>query len=185
MFRKGRKRGDKVFDNSYNEGTLNNFNDNEIVIDEYYRKKYLDREFNMENNFRIDELSEIIYGIIKNSNFSYILKDKKIIKKIVPELLIFVLAKLEEKESKHFTLTEKFFVMCNVLDLKENVVYDNLPEMYKNMALDEIKTYTNIKRKVKSKVWDISIDYDDSVEVDNPDEDDDESSMFDDAMPGM
>lgn len=146
MFGKGRKKGDKVFDNAYNQGTLENINDSDIEIDAYYRKKYLESEYNMGSSYRLEDLSAIVYDLIKaNERFAFILKDKKIIKKIVSEVLQYLLEELDGVED--YTFADKFFVICNVLDLKGNVVYENLPIMYQDIALEETMNYMNVLNK--------------------------------------
>lgn len=158
--KKGRKRGDKIFDNSYNTGALDNIDDSDIEIDPYYRKKYLDSEYNMETTYRLEELSDIVYNLVKdNDRFAFILQKKKIIKKIVSEVLQYLLEHLDELEDYKFS--EKFFVICNVLDLKAKVVYDNLPIMYRDIALDETMEYINVINQNKKTSFEKTLEEDD------------------------
>ena len=140
------RKTDKIFGNSFNEGLIGNVNTDVIVIDEFYKRSMLNSEYDPDSSYMLDKLSDIVYGYIKESKYRFILRDKKIIKKIVPELLIFILEKFEDNEDVviDYTFPEMFMVLCMVLDLKGNVVYDNLPTSFKDDANDSLKNYISV-----------------------------------------
>ena len=162
----GRKRGDKIFDNKYNTGSLGKVSDEEIKIDSYYQKKYLDSEYNMENNYKLVDLTDKVYDLIeKNDRFSFILKEKKVIKKIVPDMLVYILTELEEYDE--FRFSEKFFVICNVLDIKETIVYDSLPIQYRDIAIQETMEYVDVVKRSQKESMDIFVE---NENIDDPDD---------------
>lgn len=139
---------DKVFDNNYNTGNLDNFSTEEIVLSETYRRTFLKQEYDSDTNHRLKELSEELYTFIKKSVFEKILDDKKLVKRAVPEILEYLLPFLDKKTS--FTFAEKFYVICDLLNIKENIIYENLPVEYQDIALREIKEYSKLEKRTDS-----------------------------------
>lgn len=138
-------RKDKIFDNSFNEGTLNKVSDAQIQVDSFYKASYLQGEYDPEKFIQLEKLVEHVHKLIEDSeDFKGILKNKKIIKKLVPEILEYLLVELD-KETQ-FTFTEKFYSICEILDIRESIIYEALPPYYKQVALKEISSYTSIKK---------------------------------------
>lgn len=137
---------DKIFDNSFNEGTLDVASDAPIQIDGFYKANYLQGEYDPEKFMRLEKLIEYVHELIENNeDFSGILKNKKIIKRLVPNILEFLLEKLDEETE--FSFTEKFFAICEILDIRESIIYESLPPYYKQVALKEISGYTSLKKQ--------------------------------------
>lgn len=137
---------DKIFDNSFNEGTLNISSDAPIQIDGFYKANYLQGEYDPEKFMRLEKLIQYVHELIENNpDFSGILKNKKIIKRIVPNILEFLLENLNDETE--FSFTEKFYAICEILDIRESIIYEALPSYYKQLALKEISGYTSIKKQ--------------------------------------
>jgi hypothetical protein len=140
---------DKVFDNNYNTGNLDDFSTEEIVLNEKYKKTFLNQEYNSDVDHRIKKLSAELYKYVEGSPFEKILTNKKLIKRAVPEVLEYILPFLDEYTT--YTFAERFFVICDLLnDVKETVIYENLPVDYKDTALKEIKDYSKLKKREDS-----------------------------------
>ena len=139
---------DKIFWNSFNEGTLNIVSDTPIEIDRFYRANYLEGEYESEKHIRLENLIKKVHSLIENNDdFSGILKNKKIIKKLIPNILEFLLDELHNETDISFT--EKFYAICEILDIRESIIYEALPPFYKQEALKEISKYTSIKKQEK------------------------------------
>lgn len=141
---------DKIFNNDYNSGSLNKINDDTIKINTMFKNTYLNKEYDMESEYRIDILNDVIYDIIKSNGYELILTGKKNIKKIIPELLNIIFKQIDGMDD--YTFAEKFSSICHVLDLNGNIVYDNLSVYYKQIALKESEKYTNIKNKIDDSI---------------------------------
>lgn len=141
---------DKIFDNDYNSGSLNKINDDNIQLDVVYKNTYLTKEYEMQSEYRLDILDDIVYQVIKDNGYEAILTGKKNIKKIIPDLLDIIFKKIDPIED--YTFAEKFSSICQVLDLKGNVVYDNLSVHYKQIALKESEKYTNIQNRIDKSI---------------------------------
>lgn len=145
------RKKDKVFDNNFNEGTLDNFNNQPIEIDMSYKNTYLHAENDMYNSHHLSELSEMVYSIIDKSEYSHILTQKKIVKKYIGGLLETIFDNLKVEG---YTFAEKFYVICEVIDLKESVIFENLPVSYKEEAIQESAKYSShIRDKEKYKLF--------------------------------
>jgi len=137
---------DKIFGNSFNEGTLNTVSDAPIQIDSFYKVNYLEGEYEPEKFIRLEQLIKHVYDLIEgNPDFTGILKNKKIIKRMVPDILEFLLNELYEETE--FSFTEKFYAICEILDIRESIIYEALPSYYKQIALTEISGYTSLKKQ--------------------------------------
>jgi hypothetical protein len=139
------RRPDKVFDNSYNTGELENISTESITLSETYKRTFLREEYESDSVHRIKNLSHDLYEYMKGSKFEPLLDNVKIIKGIIPEILQFVLPFLKEQEQ--YSFAEKFYVLCELLDVKEKLIYDELPTSFKDEALKEIGEYDNIQNK--------------------------------------
>jgi len=148
-----KKKHDKIFDNSYNAGTLDEFYNTPIVLNESYRKSYLYNEYNSEDNHRHTQLLEYLYDEIQKSEYKDIFNDrgvlkKKILKRSINEMLNFLLPLLDVQED--YTFAEKFMAISNILDVKDSIIWEHLPISYKDKALEELSNYTQIKNKQKT-----------------------------------
>lgn len=137
---------DKIFNNAFNEGTLKDVSDAPIKLDSFYKESYLQGEYAPEKFIQLEKLIKQVHDLIENNDdFKGILKNKKIIKRLIPDILEFLLDILD-KESQ-FSFAEKFFAICEILDVRESIVYEALPPYYKQVALKEISNYTSIEKK--------------------------------------
>lgn len=139
---------DKVFDNSYNTGDLDNFSTEPIVLNENYKRTFLKQEYDSDTMHRLTILSEELYSFIQGSRFEPVLSNIKILKNIIPEILEYILPFLEEKTD--YSFAEKFYVVCELIDVKESLIYNQLPTSYKDQALKEINEYSNVENKQKN-----------------------------------
>lgn len=139
---------DKVFDNNYNTGNLNDFSTENIILNESYRTTFLKQEYDSDTDHRLKELSKELYNYIEKSIFEKILDNKKLIKRAVPEILEYLLPYLDEKTM--YTFAEKFYVICSLLNIKESIIYENLPIEYRDIALKEIQEYSKLLDKKDS-----------------------------------
>ncbi len=144
------KTHDKIFDNSYNAGTIDTFYNEPIVLNEFYRKSYLYGEYNSDDNHRHQKMLEDLYDKIQESEYKDIFNDKgilkkKILKSSITELLEFLLPILDEHID--YSFAEKFSALCDILDIKESIIYEHLPISYKDLALDELSGYTKLENR--------------------------------------
>lgn len=145
------KNKDKIFDNNFNEGTLENFSTQAIEIDVSYKNTYLHAETDMYNSHHLSELSDKVYEIIENSEYAHILKNKKVIKKFIGGLLETI---FENLKVDGYTFAEKFYIICEVIDIKESIIFENLPPIYKEEAIIESSKYSSLVRdKEKYKLF--------------------------------
>lgn len=150
---KGRFRGDKIFDNSYNQGTVEDMSNDPIVIDTEYKNTYLDAEYNMYDNYRIVELSNLMYDMLeKSEEFSFVIEPKnKNIKNKIPEISHFLLSAFNDTD---YSFSEKFSCLCEVLNVREDLVYIALPMIYKSMAIEEASRISSvIRNKQKYRIF--------------------------------
>lgn len=136
---------DKILNNSYNTGEMSDIVDGEIKLNVAYQRTYMTKEYDMEGTYRLDQLCEDLYAYVEDSKFKVIFDNRRIIKKIVPELLEYILPFLDKKDT--FTFTEKFHAMTEVLDIANNIIYTHLPEHYKDLAHKELEGYAPVHER--------------------------------------
>ncbi len=144
------RRQDKIFDNSYNAGTLDDIYDTPIVLNESYKKSYLFKEYNVDEDHRHTKLLDYLYDQLQDSEYKDMFNDagaskKRILKNSISELLSFILPLLDDK--LEYTFAEKFKAISDVLDIKDSTIWEHLPIAYKDIALQELSNYTQIKNR--------------------------------------
>lgn len=145
----GRKRNDKIFDNSYNQGVTDEIYNEPILINTEYKNTYLINEFNSFNVYRLKEISEKMMTLLSVSEeFKPFLDNKsKNIRNRVKDVCEYLLNEFEDTD---YTFAEKFYCLCEVLKEKEDFIYTNLPFFYKDKAVKEIfETFPYLKEKKK------------------------------------
>ncbi len=143
----GRKRNDKIFDNNYNQGITDEIYNEPITVDTEYKNTYLENENRAFDMYRLKELSESMLELIANSEeFKHFIKDKsKNLKNRIQEVSFFV---LKNYDGTDYSFSEKFSCLCDVLKIKEELVYAELPVVYKDQAINEIfEIYPSLKEK--------------------------------------
>lgn len=145
MYQKGRNRGDKIFDNSYNQGTIDDISNDPIIVDTEYKNTYLHNEYHSFDRFRLEVLSKEMYEMLKTSEeYAFLVERKnKNIKNRLPEITHFLLSAFDETD---YAFSEKFYALCDVLTVGENIIYDSLPPVYKAMAVEEASKLSSIIR---------------------------------------
>lgn len=144
------RKQDKIFDNSYNAGTLDDIYDTPIILNESYKKSYLFKEYNSEDDHRHSQLLDYLYEQLQNSEYKDVFNDagaskKRTLKNSISELLSFILPLLDDK--LEYTFAEKFKAISDVLDIKDSTIWEHLPIAYKDIALQELSNYTQIRNR--------------------------------------
>lgn len=139
---------DKIFNNKYNTGEMDNASTETIVLDAKYKKTFLEEEYNSETVFRMNSLSLKLIDVIENSNLAQNYKSGKISKNDLSHYVNLLFPYIEEE--KTYSAGEKFLCLCDVLDVKENVLFEILPISYRDICIDEISTYRDITSKYQT-----------------------------------
>lgn len=139
---------DKIFNNKYNTGEMDNFSTETIELDTKYKKTFLEEEYNSETVFRMNNLALKLVEVIENSNLAENYKSGKISKNDLSLYVDLLFPYIEEERT--YSAGEKFLCLCEVLDVKENVLFEILPISYRDMCIDEISTYRDIESKYQT-----------------------------------
>ena len=136
--KKRRNPDDKIFDNSYKQGTINHdIFTKDIQVNKYYEIKFLENQKNSFDNYLDIKLAEIIHEIWNNLCWSNIFKNKRHIPK--NKLLdIYHDIKINFKEDL-YSNDVIFCAIAEFLSIQYSALYEMISTNYKQEILIELK----------------------------------------------
>lgn len=139
---------DKIFDNDYNQGTIEIDYNTNLTVDLDYQATYLGSCYN-EDYILHKELSDKIFNIMNESKWDSIFKrKKKITNENIPVIYIYIKNKLK---GSTYTNIEIFTAISEVLDISFKKLYDNVNAKFKEELLSELDNKLGIFKKKRIK----------------------------------
>lgn len=141
---KKRNPNDKILDNSYNQGTIDDINNAPIEISTSYKNSYLHNEYNSQDSYRLTEMSDKMVELLSQSQeYSNYLDVEKNSKLNLTEVCYYLLSSFDDTD---YSFAEKFSCLCDVLDIKDVEIFNSLPLYYKAIATTEAAEYSSVIR---------------------------------------
>lgn len=136
IFKKSRDKSDKIFDNSYNSGTIDFEQFSEIQILSEYEKNQLAPYYEAQDYYRTEKLIINIDSIWKRTEwYKSFGQVKKIPKHVLSEIFTYITLNIEDKT---YTNCELFVGIADFLDVMYKILYEMIPPVYKIKILKEI-----------------------------------------------
>lgn len=144
--RKKRRYNDPILDNSYNKGEVSFHQfDKKVEINKQYVSTRLDDSYNAHDYYRKELLNEEIADIYDESKWgkTYGLV-KKVPKKDLTELFLHLRNTIKDIT---YTEIELFIEIADYLDIKYEILYEMIPNVYKKRLLNELdREFDNIQK---------------------------------------
>lgn len=145
------KKSDKIFGNSYNEGTVDHQKLPELKIEEGYSSNYLSNFYNSEEYMERKELDEKIFKIFKESRWSNFSIRKKFPKDHLPHIFSHI---AKELDGQGHTSVDIFISIADFLVVTYEKLYDLISVKYKEKILIELeRKYKVLSGKKESRLF--------------------------------
>jgi hypothetical protein len=139
------KNRDKIFNNDYNTGNLD-FEEFDLPkVDTFYAEQTLSDCYDSYEYMRKKKLEEMVDAYFRESEFAESLATKKKIpKQVLP--LVFVAIRKNFKEYE-YTGSEIFTSIADYFGINYEVLYDNIPSIYREQLVRELDDKYGVLKK--------------------------------------
>ena len=129
-------RRDKIFNNDYNTGNLE-FEDYDLPkVDTFYAGQNLNDCYDSHEYLRKKKLEELVHLYFRESDHCEILMSKK---KIPKQTLPIIFSDIREKFVKNeYTNSEIFTTIADYFGLNYELLYENIPSIYREQLVKEL-----------------------------------------------
>lgn len=139
------KSRDKIFENDYNTGNLDFEEYNMPKVDVFYAETHLSDTYDSYEYARKQKLEELVDEYFKETEHGKILGNKKKLpKQVLPQVFVSI---REQFTNNDFTGSEIFTTIADYFGMNYEVLYDNIPSIYREQLVRELDDKYGILKK--------------------------------------
>lgn len=136
---------DKIFNNDYNTGNLDFEEYDMPKVDTFYAAQNLDDCYDSHEYQRKKQLEELVDKYFKDCEYSKVLSmKKKMPKQLLPLVFVAIREKFVEND---FTGCEIFSTIADYFALNYEVLYENIPSIYREQLVRELDDKYDVLKK--------------------------------------
>ena len=139
------KQRDKIFENDYNTGNLDFEEYNLPKVDVFYAESNLSDTYDSYEYARKMKLEELVDEYFKETEHGKILGNKKKLpKQVLPQVFVSI---REQFTNNDFTGSEIFTTIADYFGMNYEVLYENIPSIYREELVRELDEKYGILKK--------------------------------------